>query len=190
MSFQRLSRPASLVVTRAASAAYVPCFVVASVMSVVRGHKAYPLGIHTPFPVPVDVAVGAGTGLSAPWPMIIWLWSARRRVASRGAEGRRATAVMALLGSLFLAGSVAEPISHRLLAGRLRRDEAVLVVLNLALPIAMLVGALVSLVGRDASDRKVGFRNAVGTAGQVERGSVRDRRAPNAVVAAQTQVGQ
>lgn len=140
----------SLAVCRLAAAGYVPCFLAATILSVRRGHKAEPLGIRTPFPIPVDAAVGFGTGLAAPSPLIVWLWSARRRAISGGEEGRRATAGLALLGAFFLAGAAAEPVSHRLLAGRLRRDEGVLVTLNFVLPAMILGGALMSLAAKSA----------------------------------------
>lgn len=140
----------SLAVSRLASASYALCFLVATILSVRRGHKAEALGIDTPFPVPMDAAVGIGTGLAAPWPLVAWLWRERRLAISGAEEGRRATAGLALLGALFLAGAAAEPVSHRLLAGRLRRDEAIIVTLNFVLPIAILGGALLSLVAKSA----------------------------------------
>lgn len=140
----------SLAVSRLASASYALCFLVATILSVRRGHKAEALGIRTPFPIPVDAAVGIGTGLAAPWPLVVWLWRARRLAISGAEEGRRATAGLALLGGLFLAGAAAEPVSHRLLAGRLRRDEAIIVTLNLVLPMAILGGALMSLAAESA----------------------------------------
>lgn len=140
----------SLAVSRLASIGYASCFLAATILSVRRGHKAEALGIRTPFPIPVDAAVGIGTGLAAPWPLIVWLWSVRGRAIGGTEEGRRATAGLALLGALFLAGAAAEPVSHRLLAGRLRPDERILVTLNLVLPLAILGGALMSLAAKSA----------------------------------------
>lgn len=140
----------SLAVSRLASASYASCFLVATILSVRRGHKAQALGIRTPFSIPVDAAVGIGTGLAAPWPLVVWLWRARRLAIGGPQEGRRATAGLALLGALFLAGAAAEPVSHRLLAGRLHRDEAIVVTLNFVLPSAILGGALLSLAAKSA----------------------------------------
>ena len=149
-----------LAVSRFAAASYMPCFLVATILSVRRGHKAAPLGLHTPFPVAVDAAVGIGTGLAAPWPLIVWLWRARRRAIRGGNEGRRHTAGLALLGALFLAGAAAEPVSLRLIRGGLRPAEEVLVRLNFVLPVVMLGGAWMALA---AHRDEPSLRNAAGT---------------------------
>lgn len=139
-----------LAASRLAAVAYAPCFLVATILSVRRGHKAAPLGLSTPFPVQVDAAAGIGTGLAAPWPLIVWLWRARRLAISGGEEGRRNTAQLAFLGASFLAGAAAEPVSRRLLSDGLRPDEAILVTLNFVLPAVMVGGALRSLAATRA----------------------------------------
>lgn len=138
--------PRSLTACCLAAAGYTACFAVASILSIRRGHEAEPLGIRTPFPIWVDVVVGCGTGLAAPWPLIVWLWRSSERARTNGAQARRATASLAVLGALFLTGAAAEPVSRRLLTGRLSRPERAVVLLNFLLPVMISGGALGSLI--------------------------------------------
>lgn len=136
----------ALFVSRAAAAAYAGCFLAGTYLSLLRGHKAEPLGIRTPWPISVDVAVGAGTALAAPWPLIVVMWQARVRTTEPGPPGRRARVRLAVLGGLFLAGAVAEPMARRLPRRQLPRPEALVAFLDIMLPAMMSVGAARSLL--------------------------------------------
>lgn len=139
----------SLVVSRAASVGYASCFLAATVLSVRRGHKAEPLGIRSPFPIPLDPAVGIGTGLAAPGrSSFVCGESGDGRSAGRRSDD--APRPVALLGALFLAGAAAEPVNHRLLAGRLRPDEGIVATLNFLLPVVIVSSALMSLAAKNA----------------------------------------
>lgn len=136
-------------ISRVASVAYTLCFVAGSFTSVRRGYGARPLGIRTGLSPRAEVIAGGGAALAAPWPLIALLWHGQARAGKRGQTGRRATARVAVLGGLFLAGAAAEPISHDLIARRLRMDEAVVAILNVVLPMAIMSTAAASLVEQD-----------------------------------------
>lgn len=131
---------------RMAAAAYTAVFFHGTATAVRRGYRAEPLGLRTGLSPLTDALAGNGTALSAPWPMILVLWHSLAASRAQAGEGRRGRARLALLASLFLAGAVAEPVSHRLLKRQLPRDVAAIALLNVALPAVMLIGALSSLV--------------------------------------------
>jgi hypothetical protein len=135
----------SLTVAHAGSVAYTGAFVMGNVLSVRRGYPGEPLGIRTGQPVGRDVALGFGAALAAPWPMLVALWVVLTRARRPGRVGRRSLAGLALLSSLFLAGSAAEPVSHRVLTRELPPLDATVAVANLVLPIVIMGGALSSL---------------------------------------------
>ena len=148
----------SLRIARAASSAYALLFVAGSVLSVRRRYVAAPLGIRTGLSPLADVLVGNGAALAAPWPMLVALGAANRAARENGPRGRRARARMVVLGTLFLAGSAAEPISHRLVAGTLPAPEAIVAALDLFLPLAIVTGATASLVVGEETDRREELR--------------------------------
>lgn len=135
---------------RVAAAGYTACFVAGSFVSIRRGLKGTPLGLRTPFSVGIDVTAGFGAALAPPWPMVVGLWMAELEGDRPGEAGRRARGWIALLAAVFLAGATAEPISHRLVGGRLRSGEAALATLNLCLPVIILSEALMGLANEDA----------------------------------------
>ena len=134
-----------LTVARAGAVAYTGVFALGNVLSIRRGYPGEPLGIRTGQPVGRDVALGFGAALAAPWPMLVALWVAADRSCLPGRAGRRSRAWLALLGALFLAGSAAEPVSHRILTRELPPLDATAAVANLVLPIVIMGGALTSL---------------------------------------------
>ncbi len=77
------------------------------------------------------------------------LWQAVIAARKPGKRGRRARARLAVLGAVFLAGAVAEPVSHRLVARQLPTPDAVIAALNVVLPVVILGGATTSLVSTE-----------------------------------------
>ncbi|CAN5782458.1 hypothetical protein BH23ACT5_BH23ACT5_08460 [soil metagenome] len=107
--------------------------------------NAEPLGIRTGFTPGVNILLGGGAALAAPWPMIVAMGVWVRRAADDDPGGGRAKRRLALLATLFLAGSVAEPVSHRILSHHLPASTRVIAALNIVLPIAMLVSTLAAM---------------------------------------------
>lgn len=137
--------PTALTVSRAASIAYTMSFLVGTVVSLRRGLKAEALGIRTPLSVRGDVVLGVGTALAPPWTLIVALWRANAGAHEPGRRGRRARAQLSLLAALVLSGSVAEPVTHRLMARRLSPTETAIASLNLVIPVILLGASLASL---------------------------------------------
>jgi hypothetical protein len=120
----------------------------AGVLAAIRGNwRAEPLGIRTRLPVALDAMIGNGTALSAPPALIVLLWRLLNRPNSRKTNGH-----LVLLTATFLAGAVAEPLSHRLFRHGLPFHVRVVAVLNILLPAAMLLGATSSLIERNAAE--------------------------------------
>ena len=146
-----MTETGALSFARSAAVAYTACFVSGSVLSIKRGYGAEPLGIRTGLSPAADLLVGNGAALAAPWTMIALLWQAVTAARAPGRKGRNARARMAALAALFLAGAVAEPVSHRLVARELPRPDAVIAALNIVLPVAILGGSLASLLAPSPS---------------------------------------
>lgn len=142
-----MTTPRGLGLARRAAVAYTAAFALGSVISVRRGYVAEALGIRTGWDVRTGVLTGVhGAGLAAPWNMIVQLWIALTLARRPDRAGRRARAWLAFLSTLFLAGSVAEPVSHRVVTRELPRIDATVAIANIVLPVVMLGGALASLV--------------------------------------------
>lgn len=135
-----------LALARRVAVAYTGAFACGSVLSVRRGYVAEALGIRTGRSARSDVLGGVGAGLAAPWNMIVQLWTACALAGRPGRAGRRARAWLAFLSAMLLAGSVAEPVSHRIITRELPPADATVAVANIVLPVVMLGGALASLV--------------------------------------------
>ena len=150
----------ALSLARSAAIAYTASFVSGSVLSIKRGYGAEPLGIRTGLSPAADLLVGNGAALAAPWSMIALLWHAVIAARAPGKKGRNARARMAGLAALFLAGAVAEPVSHRMVARELPMPDAVIAGLNIVLPVAIMGGSLASLLAPPPStvDRLRGGR--------------------------------
>jgi len=144
-----VTRSNGLAIARSSAIAYTAAFAWGSVLSLKRGYVAEPLGIRTGLSPTADVLVGNGAALAAPWSMIALLWHAIAVAQKSGRRGRRARARLAVLSAVFLAGAVAEPISHRALARKLPMPDSVIAVLNIALPLAILGGSVASLLSPD-----------------------------------------
>ena len=138
--------PRGLRLARHAAVAYTAACAAGSVISIKRDYVAEPLGIRTGNSVRTDVVRGNGAGLAAPWNMIVQLWVALALARRRDRIGRRARAWLAFLAAMFVAGSVGEPVSHRVVTRELPPADATVAVANNVLPIALLGGALASLV--------------------------------------------
>ena len=134
-----------LAIARSAAVAYTAAFAWGSVLSIRRGYIAEPLGIRTGLSPTADVLVGNGAALAAPWSMIALLWQALSASRKSGRRGRLARARLAILGAVFLAGAVAEPISQRAVSRKLPVPDSMIALLNIALPVAILGGAVASL---------------------------------------------
>lgn len=144
----------SLRVAKTAALAYTAAFVAGSLISIKRDYVAEPLGIRTGTTVRGDVMSGIhGAGLAAPWNMIVQMWLALALARGGGRAGRRGRAWLALLSAMFVAGSVGEPVSHKVMTRELPPPDSVVAVANIVLPIVMLGGALASLVDVDGGDR-------------------------------------
>lgn len=140
----------SLRVARSAAIAYTVTFVAGSYLSIKRGYPARALGIDMGSDVRRGVLGGIhGAGLAAPWNLIVQMWVALRLAPRAGVTGRRARAWLAFLSALFVAGSVAEPVSHKIVTRDLPPTDTMVAVANIAVPITMFVAALASLVGAE-----------------------------------------
>lgn len=131
-----------LKVVQMAAVAYTANSIAGIVTAIRGGLRAEPVGIRTRMPIAVDALVGNGSALSAPPAMIYLLW----RLLKGAAESRRARGRLVLVTATFLAGAVAEPLSHRILSRDLPKHVATIAVLNIALPTIMLIGAVKSLI--------------------------------------------
>ena len=78
--------------------------------------------------------------------MIVQLWIALTLAERPAPGGRRARAWLAFLSTMLLAGSVAEPVSHRVVTRELPPADATVAVANIVLPVVILGGVLASLV--------------------------------------------
>ena len=137
----------SLKVATTAAVAYTAAFVAGSTISVRRGYAAEPLGIRSGRTVQQDVAMGLhGAALAAPWSMIVQMWVAIRLASQPGKRSRHGRAWLVILSAMFVAGSVAEPISHKLLTKQLPAPDSMVAVANVVLPATMLFGAVFSLM--------------------------------------------
>ncbi|HUO45675.1 MAG TPA: hypothetical protein VM470_02450 [Acidimicrobiia bacterium] len=141
----------SLEFVRVAAVAYTAAFLVGTLVSIRKGYVAEPLGIRTGNSVRRDVLRGNGAALAAPWNMIVQMWVAVAMSRRSGRKGRRGSAWLAFLGAAFVAGSVAEPVSHKVIARELPILETAIAVANIVFPGAILAGALASLVDGEGS---------------------------------------
>ena len=140
----------SLKVATTAATAYTAAFVAGTAISVKRGYIAEALGIRSGRSVRQDVAMGLfGAALAPPWSMIVQMWLAVRLASQPGRPGRGGRAWLAILAAMFVAGSVAEPISHKVLSRQLPAPDSMVAVANVVLPATMLVGAVISLVSTE-----------------------------------------
>lgn len=133
-------------IVRAGALVYTAAFGIGTVLSIRHSYPAEPLGIRTGLSPGWDALAGNGAALAAPWPMIALLWWSLARGGEDQRRGRRWRAGTAFLSATFLAGSVAEPISHRLMKGELPLLASVVASVNLVLPVLMLGGSVASLV--------------------------------------------
>jgi hypothetical protein len=117
--------------TRAASALYLAAGVVGSVVALTGDYPGIPLGIDLGLTSAQGVWVGWGSGVSAPWPMLAAL--ALTAIAGRGQRW-----VVPTLGLMFVAGALMEPLSWETVTGSGGRWLAVLVWLNVALPLGLI----------------------------------------------------
>ncbi len=140
-----MSQVTALNFTRSAAVAYTAAFVTGSLLSIKRGYVAEPLGIRTGLSPKADLLVGNGASLAAPWILIVLLWQATTVAHRPGRRGRYAQARLVVLGALFLAGAVAEPVSHRLVARQLPIPDAVIAAANILLPVGIMGGAVTAL---------------------------------------------
>ncbi len=137
----------SLRIARSAGLAYTGLFFAGSYLSIKRGYSAQALGMDMGSDVRRGVWGGLhGAGLAAPWNLIVQMWISIWLASHPGAAGRRARAWLVFLSALFIAGSVAEPVSHRIVTGELPPPDTFVAVANIAVPMAMLVAALASLL--------------------------------------------
>ncbi len=137
----------SLRVAQLAAIAYTVSFIAGSYLSIKRGYPARALGIDMGSDARRGVLGGIhGAGLAAPWNLIVQMWVSVCLAPRAGANGRRARAWLALLSALFVAGSVGEPVSHRIVTRDLPPADTLVAVTNIVIPIVMLVAALGSLV--------------------------------------------
>ena len=134
-------------IVRLAALAFTANFVAGIATAIRGGYRAEPIGIRTRIPIAADAIVGNGSALSAPPAMIYFLWKLLRS----SSDNRRAKGQLVLLASTFLAGAVAEPLSHRILSRGLPKHVKAIGVLNIALPAAMLIGTVKSLVEPEAA---------------------------------------
>lgn len=143
----------ALSVARKAAAVYTALFGVGSVLSIKHDYPAEALGIKTGWSTKKGVLSGIhGAGLAAPWHMILQMWVAIRLADAPGVAGRRGRAWLAFLAAMFIAGSVAEPVSHKIVTRDLPPGDMTVAVGNVVIPAVVLVAALVSLT--DTSDAK------------------------------------
>lgn len=81
------------------------------------------------------------------------MWIAVALSERRGKPGRRGRAWLAFLSAVFLAGSVAEPLSDRVITREPPLPDMLVAVGNIALLIVMLTGALLSLTDDEATHK-------------------------------------
>lgn len=137
----------SLNIARTATIAYTGAFAAGTYLSIKRGYPARALGIDTGPDVRRGVVGGVyGAGLAAPWGLIVQMWAALSLATRSGRSGRRGRAWLAFLSALFVAGSVSEPVSHRIVTRELPPADTVVAVANIVVPIVMLAAALASLI--------------------------------------------
>ncbi len=142
----------SLSVARSAATAYTVLFVAGSYLSIKRDYPARALGMDMGSDVKRGVLGGIrGAGLAAPWHLIVQMWVALALASTADVKGRRARAWLAFLSALFIAGSVSEPVSHRIVTRDLPRADTLVAVANIVVPITMLIAALASLVDEGQS---------------------------------------
>lgn len=138
--------PRSLELATVAAGAYTAAFLAGTLVSIRKGYIAEPLGLRTGNSVRKDVLRGNGAALAAPWNMIVQMWVAVAMSRRPGRKGRKGRAWLALLAASFLAGSVAEPVSHKVISRELPVPERAIAIANVVIPGAILIGALVSLI--------------------------------------------
>lgn len=125
-----------------------------SYLSIKRGYPAEALGIRTGSDARRGVMNGMhGAGLAAPWNMIVQMWGAEALANRPGVQGRRGRVWLAFLASMFLAGSVSEPVSQKIVSRELPTPDTLVAVANIAIPIVMLAAALASLLNPDGENR-------------------------------------
>lgn len=130
-----------------AAVAYTGLFAVGSFLSIKRDYPAEALGMKTGWSTKKGVLSGIhGGGLAAPWNMILQLWIAVGMAGAPGKKGRRGKAWLAFLASMFIAGSVAEPVSHKIVTRELPPPDMTVALANIVVPALMFGGALVSLI--------------------------------------------
>lgn len=130
-----------------AAVAYTGLFAVGSFLSIKRDYPAEALGMKTGWSTKKGVLSGIhGAGLAAPWHMILQLWIAVGMAGAPGRKGRRGKAWLVVLASMFIAGSVAEPVSHKIVTRELPLPDMTVAVANVVVPALILGGALVSLI--------------------------------------------
>lgn len=135
---------------RWAAIAYTANFLAGVVTAIRGGFPAEPLGIRTRLPIAVDAIVGNGSALSAPPVMIFLMW----RLLKGSSQTRQANGRLVLLSATFLAGAVAEPLSHRILRRGLPMHVRAIAALNIALPAVMLLGVVRSLVKPEPAEAR------------------------------------
>ena len=144
--------PKGLAIARKAAVAYTGAFLAGSVLSIRRGYVANALGIDTGSDARRGVLGGIhGGGLAAPWNLIVQMWLALSLARRPGIAGRRGRAWLAFLSAVFFAGSVGEPVSHKIVTRELPSPDLVVAVANIVLPIVMLGGSLVSLIDTEGA---------------------------------------
>lgn len=141
-----------LKLARSAAVAYTAAFLAGSFLSIRRGYAAEPLGIRTGNSVTRDVALGNGAALAAPWNMILQMWVAIALSRRPDRIGRRGRAWLAFLASMFIAGSVAEPVSHKVINRELPAVDSAIAVANIVIPGVMLAAALATLTDSEGVD--------------------------------------
>lgn len=140
----------SLRVARSAAIAYTMTFVAGSYLSIKRGYPARALGIDMGSDVRKGVLGGIhGGGLAAPWNLVAQMWVSLGLAPRAGVSGRRARAWLSFLSAVLVAGSVGEPVSHKIVTRDLPLADTLVAVANIVVPITMLVAALASLVDGD-----------------------------------------
>jgi hypothetical protein len=123
-----------------------------SYLSIKPDYPAEALGIRTGVTTRARVLSGIhGGGLAAPWNLIVQLWLAAWIAGGPGWKGRWGRAWLAFLSSLFVAGQVAEPVTHWIVTHELPGPDSAVAIANIAVPMVMLGGALMSLVDGSVS---------------------------------------
>lgn len=133
-----------------AAIAYTGLFAVGSFLSIKGDYPAEALGMKTGWSTKKGVLFGiSGGGLAAPWNMILQLWIAIGMAGAPGRKGRRGKAWLVFLASMFIAGAVAEPVSHKIVTRELPPPDMAVALANIVVPALMFGGALVSLIEED-----------------------------------------